>query len=599
MVTTLKGGGAEALDNTAATWAVAMAARRDALRVYPNPPANTTREAAWDGRQLPLRPYAVYLHDAAGATASYGLDFDAGQGAADREARAVLARLRRVGIPALLVGSGPGGGRHVWARFAPGLPRGFAAGLTQRLRTDAGSLDIGPLMNWRTGALRPPGAPHRLGGTAQLLDPPLFADAWAFWQCPATLAQAQQLLDQLPPTPFQQPAQMPRPSGVERAPSAYVWGLLMDGDAAHHYRSRSELEFAILVGLLDAGWTTVAIEHAARDARFRGFPKYQALLAQRPRRALQYWQRSMANALAWVAMHPATGSGGEEPALRQIREAAAVWHPGTRTAAVDCAVLAAHLAAAQAAGSVQHALSVRACAEAAGLRDLHTVQRARARLSRAGWLVPTGPGEAPTAAHHFALRRPRGVVLPLASAPVADGKPRGVGECVDFPPPWFVRPYRDARIGDARDFVGAGPMESYAILRATAGPLSLHAVARRVGHDRTTVRTHLRILAEQDLVEQTPAGHWVAVSDPATRPAPPGGQRVATERRARYARERILWRRTVDQAWRPGPSGEGRAWRSTTWYRVHGRRRSSPQGPSRPPTEAAVPNAGRCPHDAN
>ncbi len=111
-----------------------MAARRDAVRVYANPPANTTREVAWDGRHLPPQPYAVYLHDADGSTPSYGLDFDVGKGAADPEALSVLARLCRVGIPALLVGSGPGSGRHVWARFTPGLPRGLAAALTQRFR---------------------------------------------------------------------------------------------------------------------------------------------------------------------------------------------------------------------------------------------------------------------------------------------------------------------------------------------------------------------------------------------------------------------------------------------------------------------------------
>lgn len=59
------------------------------------------------------------------------------------------------------------------------------------------------------------------------------------------------------------------------------------------------------------------------------------------------------------------------------------------------------------------------------------------------------------------------------------------------------------------------------------------------------------------------------------------------------------WRRTVGQGWPSAPSGEGRAWRSATLYRVQGRRRSSPHGPLRPPTGHAAPSAGRCPHDAN
>lgn len=508
------------LDETASAWAAAMAARRDVLRVYPTPPTNTTQARRWDGRQLPPYPYAVYLHGAGGATESYGLDFDAGKGPADRDAQAVVDRMRRLGIPALLVNSGPSGGHHVWARFVPGLPRSLASDLTQRLRLGASSLDIGPVMNWRTGALRPPGAPHRLGGAARLLDPPTFADAWDWWQRPATLSQAQKLLDQLPPAAARQPTQMPRTSGVERPLTAYVWGLLTNGDTAQHYRSRSELEFALLIGLLDAGWTATAIERVARDARLRGFPKYQTLLLQEPRRALQYWQRSVANALAWVATHPATGAQGADPALRRIRAAVAVWHPGTRTAAVDRAVLTAHLAAAEAAGSVQHALSVRACAEKAGVRDLATVQRARDRLRRAGWLVATGRGDAPTEAHRFVLQQPRAVATPLESSPDAAPQPGGVGECMDFPPPWLVRPYRDTPVGATRDFVGAGPMETYAILRAAAAPLSLRAVARRGGHDRTTVRIHLRTLTTHGLVHQTPVGRWVAVASPACKRQP-------------------------------------------------------------------------------
>ncbi len=64
--------------------------------------------------------------------------------------------------------TGPTGGRHVWVALSqPAAPD--VARLARALARLLPSLDTAPLANPRTGALRPPGAPHRLTGASQVL----------------------------------------------------------------------------------------------------------------------------------------------------------------------------------------------------------------------------------------------------------------------------------------------------------------------------------------------------------------------------------------------------------------------------------------------
>ena len=122
------------------------------------------------------RPTALYLTDAPPAgTGRFRLlafDLDVARGDVEPDLHRLRQLLDQSGIPHVVAASGPSGGRHVWCNAGttgadPALIARIARSLAGRLPT----LDIAPLTNPVTGAVRPPGAPHRAGGHSTLLDP--------------------------------------------------------------------------------------------------------------------------------------------------------------------------------------------------------------------------------------------------------------------------------------------------------------------------------------------------------------------------------------------------------------------------------------------
>ncbi|MDZ4236026.1 MAG: hypothetical protein U1C73_20210, partial [Dietzia sp.] len=117
--------------------------------------------------ELPPRtPWAMYL---AGEDRRYTylcFDFDSSRGNAPYDAGRLSHWLDELNVPHLVCASGPTGGRHVWIGMAESadadLVRDLALLATQLLP----SLDPTPLTNPATGCVRPPGAPHRLGGVS-------------------------------------------------------------------------------------------------------------------------------------------------------------------------------------------------------------------------------------------------------------------------------------------------------------------------------------------------------------------------------------------------------------------------------------------------
>lgn len=100
-------------------------------------------------------------------------DLDASRGGLDQVA-ADEARLRALllsaGIPAVVATSGPSGGRHLWTACPAGLGPHLVARIARAAEQLCSSLDIAPLLNPRTGCLRPPGAAHRNGGHSVLAE---------------------------------------------------------------------------------------------------------------------------------------------------------------------------------------------------------------------------------------------------------------------------------------------------------------------------------------------------------------------------------------------------------------------------------------------
>lgn len=115
----------------------------------------------------PTFPWAIYLAGADRRFRLLAFDFDSGRhGAevADADATRMCAHLSELGVAYLRAHSGPAGGQHVWVRLGePGAAAADVRHLAHVLRQHYPSLDTAPLSNAVTGAVRPPGAPHRHG----------------------------------------------------------------------------------------------------------------------------------------------------------------------------------------------------------------------------------------------------------------------------------------------------------------------------------------------------------------------------------------------------------------------------------------------------
>ncbi|PJN21124.1 helix-turn-helix transcriptional regulator [Kitasatospora sp. CB02891] len=101
------------------------------------------------------------------------LDLDASRGGraqVDADEARLRALLLSAGVPVVVATSGPSGGRHLWTACPAGLGPHLVARLARAAEQLCPSLDIAPLLNPRTGCVRPPGAAHREGGHSVLAD---------------------------------------------------------------------------------------------------------------------------------------------------------------------------------------------------------------------------------------------------------------------------------------------------------------------------------------------------------------------------------------------------------------------------------------------
>jgi len=119
----------------------------------------------------PWTPWAVHLADASGRYRLLCADLDAkvSAAAAAVDATRLAGLLSELGIEHLVCASGPTGGRHVWLGLRESLDAEVVRALAYLLKAWLSTLDLAPLVNPTSGCVRPPGAPHRLGGRSQVL----------------------------------------------------------------------------------------------------------------------------------------------------------------------------------------------------------------------------------------------------------------------------------------------------------------------------------------------------------------------------------------------------------------------------------------------
>lgn len=156
-------------------WALTRAiSPRDRVRVASVDAAGTVLNQYAGSRRLtaepPATPWAVHLADPDGyRLIAFDLDAKHGAGQPARDAATITALLTGLGIAHVICRSGPADGRHVWLACTSPVDPALVATLGRFLAARCPSLDTAPLNNAATGCVRPPGSPHRDGGTATVL----------------------------------------------------------------------------------------------------------------------------------------------------------------------------------------------------------------------------------------------------------------------------------------------------------------------------------------------------------------------------------------------------------------------------------------------
>jgi hypothetical protein len=564
---------------------------------------NTYTAKATTGGTVPPRPWAVYLADDFGGFRLLAFDLDAkgdeGAAAAERDAQLLAGLLDEAGMPHLVCSSGPAGGRHVWVPLAAPTEPETVRLLAELVRAVCPTLDLSPLANARTGAVRPPGAPHRAGDRSRILagDPAVLTDPAQ--RSPADrLARFTTAVAQLAgadtPTPqartrAQKKAAVPVPVDVEGAPHLPGPRRSLPGfaatalatDAADPSENANGVLWSVLIGAAAARWhlADVAVhidapglEHVRTIHRGGGRRS-----PRRPGEAAAILRRQWDRAVQHVASsdHDQVGSDPTfDPRAGQVAEfvdrlqtaadtAAGRWTLGRGPA--DRRVLDALCVLALQALTVVLEVDVRRLALMAGV-GRETARTALLRLAAEGALRhvagPTGPHGACWSID------PHGVFHTFSWEERSQAVPR--------PPQGGGTAWRESLLRTLTARLAAGAHDLFTRRRRGLGFLAGNVYARlttaAIGVTTTTdlaTLTGLTIesvhlvtgeLIRTEVAERVPGG-WVRTRtdrrDDAA--AQLGVAGLLAEREQRYARERVVWGWwRVELAWMTAPGRNAR-----------------------------------------
>ncbi|WP_420115443.1 hypothetical protein [Micromonospora sp.] len=537
------------------------------------------------------RPYAIHLTDPAGRFRLLGFDFDAKRGPVTADVARLQELLTRAGLPHVVCASGPGGGRHVWVALAdpvgPATARRIALGLSRMLP----SYDPTPLTNPRTGALRPPLAPHRAGGQSEVivgqLDELLRPSAAAA----AVLRLDAMVRAEQPPTAEPAGAQGARAISVNEHGHRRMRGPRRDLTA----RVRAALDTPIpagadtstilrtvLCGAVYARWTLADIraelatapglEHVRSRAGEDGHRQPYSRHEQHSRLRAE-WDR----AVGYVADHPVEPADAPEFEARQAHVTAAVaavqrradaapgrWARGG--GAADRRVLDVACLLMLTARRLDIELDIRRAAEHTGL-SRETARTALHRLAVDGWLRSAAPAAGIHGAH-WALPA---VVVDHHDRPAAELSTSEIDRArsqVNTRPPTPVAlhsawsshlTYRTTSVlHDALTHAGLGLDTARVYQALTTAPIDLLALITATGYSTSQLARSLDRLAGHRLAKTDRRGRWRILGRTHTSGTRLG--RVAralgvigllVDRRRGYAIERQAWAWWTDElAWR-------------------------------------------------
>ncbi|MQA35295.1 winged helix-turn-helix domain-containing protein [Modestobacter roseus] len=572
-----------------------ISARQDRIRVARRRGGeltNSYRERAWDGRTLPELPYYVYLARD-GFYYRLAFDLDAARGDVHSDAATLRQLLSDARVRFIEALSGPAGGRHLIAAFHDPLPAARVDALARHLGdVHLPTLDRSCLCNPATGGIRPPGSPHRDGGSSVLLTPSAVAAAalaegnghHAFDRLCALAGVPAPTTDHTSGAPARAP----------RALSPRLQQLEREGDVAGAYRDRSAVAAAIALGYVNAGLTVEQFLAAALDPSCRGLDHLRRIRTGPDRyrfrgeaevraAAERMWRRRV----RFAEQRPPSGRPAPDPDIERlvaVVHAAADAAPsrwGGQGGRSDRAVLDAFLDDARHWPDVQVPASNRRLAERSGI-SRSAVGRALHRLARDGWLEPCAPAAGTLAATY----------RPTVPSPADDHAATGTHRALPASGHGWVTSPAPSPVGslgvrvavqshDVFTAEGLGRYAAAVFLACTDLPDTAAGIAARTGLSVRLVRRHLRRLADTALIQAIGllwrAGHIEALD----RAADHLGVAGAAARRAEvHAAERVAHRWYVaDFAARRGWTVERGLWRAG-WHTLSGGdRRPTPSIP--------------------
>jgi len=540
-----------------------------------------TRRARTAGAR-PDAPWAVYLTDQAGSFRLLAFDFDAAKGDPATDAATFCGWLEHAGLPHLLTRSGPSGGRHVWLALAEAVGAAVVDTLARLVRARLPSLDIAPLSNPVTGCVRPPGSPHRAGGSSTVLagDPAALAAPTATAADVARLVEVLAASHRPEPLPPVDPVDPTAPLPTDRTGRLYLPGIRrqLPAGSAQALEVDAALVDAntvlrrVLVGAAAARWRCAdvaglvarspGLEHVRSQGQGPGVPRRVRSPGESRAVLARQWDR----AVRWVAAHP-RASNLEDPTFepRAAALAAVVEQVQTRADAApgrwagpggpaDRRVLDALCVLSLHAVSPVVEADIRRLGLVCGI-GRETARTALLRLSRDGWVTRHSPADGPRAAS-WILNEALSTVTDVPGRSQADPRPPGAGSAERTRWLTLLRTRLGAVAHDI--FTPAGGLghatgQLYATL--TTQPASTTQLAYQLGTSPEDTGIRLGLLRAARLARRTCKGWSVVRAD--RRDAAAARLGVAgrlADRARRYALEREAFAWWTDElTWMHAP----------------------------------------------
>ncbi len=499
---------------------------------------NTYTRRARTAGDRPDAPWAVYLTDQTGSFRLLAFDFDAAKGDPAADAAVLCGWLEHAGLAYVLARSGPSGGRHVWLALVEAVPAGVVDTLARLARARLASLDIAPLSNPVTGCVRPPGAPHRAGGSSRVLagDPATLAaptvtaaDVTRLVEVLAARHQPEPLAPLADPgaaLPTDRAGRLYLPGVRRQLPAGSAQALQVDAAAV----DANTVLCRVLNGAAAARWRCADIaglvahspglEHVRSQGQGPGVPRRVRSPGESRAVLARQWDR----AVRWVAAHP-RASNLEDPTFEPRAAALAELVEATQTRAdaaagrwagpggpADRRVLDALCVLSLHAMSTVVEADIRRLGLVCGI-GRETARTALLRLARDGWVTRHSPADGPRAAS-WILNEALSTAADVPSRSQAAPRPPGAGSAERNRWLHLLRTRLGAAAHDV--FTPAGGLghatgQLYATL--TCQPASTSELAYQLGHFPEDTAIRLGSLRAARLARRTCKGWSVVRAD--------------------------------------------------------------------------------------